>query len=69
MGRFTSNSGPCSAPESTGCLAGASAAPNEAGLVMRMLAHGGGELMRGLKVAFHVAGSAAAGTALARRRK
>lgn len=52
-----------------GCLAGASVAPNEAGLVMRILAHGGGELMRGLEVAFHVAGSAAAGTALARRRK
>ena len=53
----------------TGCLAGASAAPNEAGLVMRMLAHGGGELMRGLEAAFHLAGSAATGTMLARRRK
>lgn len=53
----------------TGCLAGASAAPNDAGLVMRMLAHGGGELMRGLEAAFHLAGSAAAGTTLARRRK
>ncbi len=53
----------------TGCLAGASAAPNEAGLVMRMLAHGGGELMRGLEAAFHLAGNAAAGTTLARRRK
>jgi len=52
-----------------GCLAGASAAPNEAGVVMRILAHNGGELMRGLEVAFLVAGGAAAGTALARRRK
>lgn len=52
-----------------GCLAGASPAPNEAGVVMRILAHNGGELMRGLEVAFLIAGSAAAGTALVRRRK
>lgn len=53
----------------TGCLAGASAAPNEAGLVMRILAPGGGELIRGLEVAFHAAAAAAVGAELARRRK
>lgn len=53
----------------TGCFAGASAAPNEAGLVVRILAPGGGELMRGLEVAFHAAAAAAAGVQLARRRK
>jgi urease accessory protein len=53
----------------TGCLAGASPAPNNAGLVARILAPTGGDLVRGLEIAFQIAGAAAAGTALARRRK
>lgn len=53
----------------SGCLAGASEAPNQAGLAMRMLAPDGGWLARGLEAAFHVAASAALGVALARRRK
>ncbi|MBI5263373.1 MAG: urease accessory protein UreD [Bradyrhizobium sp.] len=52
-----------------GCVAGASAAPNQAGLVMRILAPDGGALARGIEAAFHLAGSAALGTELARRRK
>ncbi|MGA7805755.1 urease accessory protein UreD [Bradyrhizobium sp.] len=52
-----------------GCLAGASLAPNGAGLVMRILAPDGGTLARALEAAFHVAGRAALGTELARRRK
>ena len=52
-----------------GCLAGASSAPNEAGLVMRILARDGGALARGIEAAFHVGGRAALGTELARRRK
>jgi urease accessory protein len=57
------------AADESGCLAGASAAPKQAGLVMRMLAPDGGALARGLEAAFHVAGSAALGVRLARRRK
>jgi urease accessory protein len=52
-----------------GCLGGASEAPNDAGLVLRMLAPDGGRLARGIEAAFHCAGHAALGTALARRRK
>ncbi len=53
----------------TGCLVGTSNAPNGAGLVMRLLARDGGTLARGMDAAFQVAGSAAAGVALSRRRK
>jgi urease accessory protein len=52
-----------------GCLAGASEAPNDAGLVLRMLAPDGGALARGIEAAFHAAGHAALGAALSRRRK
>jgi urease accessory protein len=52
-----------------GCLAGASAAPNQAGHVMRILAPDGGVLARGLEAAFHVAAHAALGAELVRRRK
>ncbi|MGY3609140.1 MULTISPECIES: urease accessory protein UreD [unclassified Bradyrhizobium] len=55
--------------DSCGCLSGASPAPNQAGLVMRILAPDGGTLARGLEAAFHVAGRAALGSDLARRRK
>ena len=57
------------AADSLGCLAGASAAPNNAGQVMRILAPDGGTLARALEAAFHVASSAALGVDLARRRK
>jgi urease accessory protein len=57
------------AADRCGCLAGASAAPNDAGVILRMLAPDGGTLARGLEAAFHVAGHAALGSALARRRK
>jgi urease accessory protein len=52
-----------------GCLAGASAAPNRAGQVTRILAPDGGTLARTLEAAFHVASRAVLGTELARRRK
>jgi urease accessory protein len=52
-----------------GCLAGVSAAPNSAGLAMRLLAPDGGALSRGIEAAFHVAARAALGVALAPRRK
>jgi urease accessory protein len=52
-----------------GCLAGASTAPNGAGLVMRILGDDAGSLVRGMEVAFHVAGAAAKGVELARRRR
>jgi urease accessory protein len=57
------------AADGCGCLAGASAAPNGAGLAMRLLAPDGGALARGIEAAFHVAGRAALGIDLARRRK
>lgn len=57
------------AADRCGCLSGASAAPNEAGIVMRILAPDGGALTRGLEAAFHVAGHAALGFEPARRRK
>lgn len=52
-----------------GALAGCSTAPNDAGLVLRILAPDGGTLARALDAAFHVATNAALGVALARRRK
>jgi urease accessory protein len=58
-----------SAVDSCGCLSGTSPGPNNAGLVMRLLAPDGGMLARGLEAAFHVAGQAALGCGLARRRK
>jgi urease accessory protein len=58
-----------SAADRCGCLSGTSPAPNDAGLVMRLLAPDGGTLARGLEAAFHVAGQAALGCAMARRRK
>jgi len=51
------------------CLVGASEAPNQAGLVVRMLAPDGGVLRTGIEAAFHVAGRAALGAELTRRRK
>jgi urease accessory protein len=57
------------AADRSGCLAGASAAPNGAGIAMRLLAPDGGTLARGVEAAFHVAAEAALGVALARRRK
>jgi urease accessory protein len=57
------------AAEQTSCLAGASEAPNQSGIVMRLLAPDGGILARGIEAAFHVAARAALGEELARRRK
>jgi urease accessory protein len=57
------------AADRLGCLAGASAAPNGAGQMMRILAPDGGTLARALEAAFHVASRAALGVDLARRRK
>jgi urease accessory protein len=57
------------AVDACGCLAGASEAPNRAGLVIRMLAPDGGVLARGIEAVFHVAARAALGVELARRRK
>jgi urease accessory protein len=57
------------AADSCGCLAGATAASNRAGLAMRLLAPDGGTLIRGIEAAFHLAARAALGVDLARRRK
>ena len=57
------------AADRCGCLAGVTAAPNRAGLAMRLLAPDGGTLVRGIEVAFHVASRAALGVELAPRRK
>ena len=57
------------AADQCGCLAGATAAPNGAGLAMRLLAPDGGTLVRGIEAAFHVASRAALGVDLAPRRK
>jgi urease accessory protein len=57
------------AADQCGCLAGATAAPNGAGLAMRLLASDGGTLVRGIEAAFHVASRAALGVELAPRRK
>ena len=57
------------AADQCGCLAGATTAPNRAGLAMRLLAPDGGTLIRGIEAAFHVASRAALGVELAPRRK
>jgi urease accessory protein len=57
------------AADGCGALAGASRAPNEAGLVLRILAPDGGTLSRAMDAAFHIAAEAAVGVRLARRRK
>jgi urease accessory protein len=57
------------AADRSNCVAGASAAPNHAGVAMRLLASDGGTLARGIEAAFHVAAEAAFGFGLARRRK
>ncbi|WP_316168470.1 MULTISPECIES: urease accessory protein UreD [unclassified Bradyrhizobium] len=57
------------AADACGALSGASPAPNEAGLVLRILAPEGGTLARAMEAAFHVAADAALGVKLARRRK
>jgi len=55
--------------DSCGSVSGCSVAPNGAGLVMRILAPDGGALARAMEAAFLVAGRAALGVDLARRRK
>jgi urease accessory protein len=57
------------AVDSCGCIAGATSAPNGAGISMRLLAPDGGTLIRGIEVAFHVGARAALGVDLAPRRK
>jgi urease accessory protein len=57
------------AADDCGCLAGVTAAPNHAGIAMRLLAPDGGTLVRGIEAAFHIAARAALGTELAVRRK
>jgi urease accessory protein len=57
------------AADKCGCLAGVTAAPNQTGLAMRLLAPDGGTLVRGIEAAFHVASRAALGVELAPRRK
>jgi urease accessory protein len=68
-GRLADTASLEAAADRCGCLAGATAAPNQAGLAMRLLAPDGGTLARGIEAAFHVAGQAALGIELARRRK
>jgi urease accessory protein len=57
------------AADACGCLAGATTAPNGAGIAMRLLAPDGGTLIRGIEAAFHIAARAALGVDLAPRRK
>jgi urease accessory protein len=57
------------AADRCGCLAGVTAAPNHAGLAVRLLAPDGGTLVRGIEAIFHVASRAALGVELAPRRK
>jgi urease accessory protein len=57
------------AVDASGCIGGATSAPNSAGVVMRLLAPDGGTLASGIEAAFHVAAEAALGFELARRRK
>jgi urease accessory protein len=57
------------AADKCGCLAGATATPNHAGIAMRLLAPDGGTLVHGIEAAFHVASRAALGVELAPRRK
>jgi urease accessory protein len=53
----------------TGCIAGFSKLPNNAGIGSRVLAANGGALARGLEAAFAIAFEALMGTPPARRRK
>jgi urease accessory protein len=55
--------------DACGCLAGVTAAPNQAGLAMRLLAPDSGTLIRGIEAAFHIAARAALDVDLALRRK
>jgi urease accessory protein len=55
--------------DACGCLVGVTAAPNGAGLAMRLLAPDGGSLMRGIEAVFHIASRAALGVDLVPRRK
>jgi urease accessory protein len=57
------------AADACGCLAGPTAAPNGAGLAMRLLAPDGGSLTRGIEAVFHIASRAALGVDLVPRRK
>ena len=57
------------AADRCGCLAGVTAAPNQAGFAMLLLAPDGGTLVRGIAAVFHVASRAALGVELAPRRK
>jgi len=57
------------AADACGCLAGVTAAPNQAGLAMRLLAPDSGSLIRGIEAVFHIAVRAALGVGLAPRRK
>jgi urease accessory protein len=57
------------AADDCGCLAGATTAPNGAGIAMRLLASDGGTLVRGIEAAFHTAARATLGVELAPRRK
>jgi urease accessory protein len=57
------------AADDCGCLSGVTAAPNGAGLAMRLLAGDGGSLIRGIEAAFHIAARAALAADLAPRRK
>jgi urease accessory protein len=59
----------CRAVEATGCAAGFSRLPNQAGLALRILAEDGGRLARGLAVARTMLFEALAGFAPAPRRK
>ncbi len=52
-----------------GCMGGVTAAPNGAGMAIRILAPDGGTLSRGLEAAFALAFEAALGVPPARRRK
>jgi urease accessory protein len=68
-GRLADSAAIEAAADHCGCLAGVTAAPNGAGLAMRMLAPDGGTLVRGIEAAFHIAARAALGVDLAPRRK
>jgi urease accessory protein len=57
------------AADQCGCIAGVTAAPNRAGLAMRLLAPDGGTLVCGIEAVFHMASRAALGVDLAPRRK
>jgi urease accessory protein len=57
------------AADACGCLSGPTAAPNDTGLAMRLLAPDGGSLTRGIEAVFHIASRAALGVDLVPRRK